>query len=243
MPQAHSPLYASHGKGQERRYEVIVWDWDGTIIDSTPTIVFCIQQACRDLGFPEPDDSLASSVIGLGIQDSLRRAVPWIEPAHFPKMADRFRHHYLARDHDLHLFDGIRELLEGLRDAGFRLGVATGKSRVGLDRSLAHHGLGHVFEETRTADESFSKPHPGMLLELSDVLQVPVRRMLMVGDTTHDLQMAINAGVDGVAVTYGAHPLDTLQTTDSLGYVHSVPELSSWLKQNTYIDLAAAKPA
>jgi phosphoglycolate phosphatase len=243
MPQAHSPLYANHGKDQERRYELIVWDWDGTIIDSTPTIVFCIQQACRDLGFPEPDDSLASSVIGLGIQDSLRRAVPWIEPVHFPKLVDRFRHHYLARDHDLHLFDGIRELLEELRAAGFRLGVATGKSRVGLDRSLAHHGLGHVFEETRTADESFSKPHPGMLLELSDVLQVPVRRMLMVGDTTHDLQMAINAGVDGVAVTYGAHPLDTLQTTDSLGYVHSVPELGAWLKHNTYIDLAAAKPA
>ena len=243
MPQAHSPLYASHGKDQERRYELIVWDWDGTIIDSTPTIVFCIQQACRDLGFPEPDDSLASSVIGLGIQDSLRRAVPWIEPVHFPKLVDRFRHHYLARDHDLHLFDGIRELLEELRAAGFRLGVATGKSRVGLNRSLAHHGLGHVFEETRTADESFSKPHPGMLLELSDVLQVPVRRMLMVGDTTHDLQMAINAGVDGVAVTYGAHPLDTLQTTDSLGYVHSVPELGAWLKHNTYIDLAAAKPA
>jgi phosphoglycolate phosphatase len=107
---------------------------------------------------------------------------------------------------------------------------------------LTHHGLGHLFDETRTADESFSKPHPGMLLELSDVMQVPVRRMLMVGDTTHDLQMAMNAGVDGVAVTYGAHPLDTLQTTNSLGYVHSVPELSAWLKQNTYTELAAAKP-
>ena len=96
----------------DRRYDLIVWDWDGTIMDSTPTIVHCIQQACRDLGFKEPDDTLASSVIGLGIHDSLRRAVPWIEPAHFPKLTDRFRYHYLAKDHELDLFVGIRELLE-----------------------------------------------------------------------------------------------------------------------------------
>lgn len=241
MSQASSFLSAVHDADQERRYELIVWDWDGTVIDSTPTIVFCIQQACRDLNFPEPDDALASSVIGLGIQDSLRRAVPWIEPVHFPKLVDRFRHHYLSRDHELHLFDGIRELLEELRTSGFKLGVATGKSRVGLNRSLDFHRLDHLFDETRTADESFSKPHPGMLLELSDVLQVPVRRILMVGDTTHDLQMALNAGVDGVAVTYGAHPLDTLQTTDSLGYVHSVPELRGWLVNNVYADTSTKK--
>ncbi|MCW1965038.1 HAD-IA family hydrolase, partial [Polynucleobacter sp.] len=181
-------------KNTDRRYDLIVWDWDGTIMDSTPTIVHCIQQACRDLGFKEPDDTLASSVIGLGIQDSLRRAVPWIEPAHFPKLTDRFRYHYLAKDHELDLFVGIRELLEGLRADQYLLGVATGKSRVGLDRSLKHHQIGHLFHETRTADESFSKPHPGMLLELSDATQVPTRRMLMIGDTTHDLDMAANAG-------------------------------------------------
>ena len=216
----------------ERRYDLIVWDWDGTIMDSTPTIVYCIQQACRDLGFKEPNDTLASSVIGLGIHDSLRRAVPWIEPIHFQKLTDRFRYHYLAKDHELDLFVGIRELLEELRADNYLLGVATGKSRVGLDRSLKHHQIGHLFHETRTADESFSKPHPGMLLELSDVLQVPTRRILMIGDTTHDLDMAANAGVDAVAVTYGAHPPDTLKTSQSLTHVDDVNQLSAWLKSN-----------
>jgi len=201
-------------------------------MDSTPTIVQCIQQACRDLGFKEPDDSLASSVIGLGIHDSLRRAVPWIESEHFSKLTDRFRYHYLAKDHDLHLFAGVRNLLEQLRDDGYLLAVATGKSRLGLDRSLQHHQLGHLFHETRTADESFSKPHPGMLLELSDVLQVPMRRMLMIGDTTHDLDMAANAGVDAVAVTYGAHPSDVLRSSPALTQVDNVPQLAHWLKQN-----------
>ena len=216
----------------DRRYDLIVWDWDGTIMDSTPTIVHCIQQACRYLGFKAPDDTLASSVIGLGIQDSLRRAVPWIEPIHFQKLTERFRFHYLAKDHELDLFVGIRELLEKLRNDQFLLGVATGKSRVGLDRSLNHHQIGHLFHETRTADESFSKPHPGMLLELSDVTQVPTRRILMIGDTTHDLDMASNAGVDAVAVTYGAHPVDTLKTSKSLAHVNDVAELSQWLEKN-----------
>lgn len=215
-----------------RPYDLIVWDWDGTIMDSTPTIVHCIQQACRDLGFRAPDDTLASSVIGLGIQDSLRRAVPWIEPLHFQKLTERFRYHYLAKDHELDLFVGIRELLEWLHTQQYLLGVATGKSRVGLDRSLKHHQIGHLFHETRTADESFSKPHPGMLLELSDATQVPTRRMLMIGDTTHDLDMAANAGVDAVAVTYGAHPPDTLKASPSLIHVDNVAQLSQWLKNN-----------
>lgn len=219
-------------KKLERRYDLIVWDWDGTIMDSTPTIVHCIQQSCRDLGFKEPDDSLASSVIGLGIHDSLRRAVPWIEPAHFSKLTERFRYHYLAKDHELNLFVGIRELLEDLREDGFLLGIATGKSRVGLDRSLAHHQIGHLFHETRTADESFSKPHPGMLLALSDATQVPMRRMLMIGDTTHDLDMAANAGVDAIAVTYGAHPPDTLKDAPSLMHIDDVPQLVQWLRRN-----------
>lgn len=216
----------------ERRYELIVWDWDGTIMDSTPTIVHCIQQACRDLDFPVPEDSIASYVIGLGIHDSLRRVVPSIDPKHFPTLVDRFRYHYLAKDHELHLFEGMRDLLENLKTQGFMLGVATGKPRRGLDRSLRHHQLEHLFHDTRTADESFAKPHPGMLLDLSDRLQVPVRKMLMIGDTTHDLQMAQAAGVDGIAVTYGAHPADALRSANSLACFDNVELLGNWLRQN-----------
>ena len=222
-------------KTKERRYELVVWDWDGTIMDSTPTIVQCIQQACRDLDFPVPEDSIASHVIGLGVHDSLRRVVPSIDPAHFPKLVDRFRFHYLAKDHELHLFQGMRELLEDLKTQGFMLGVATGKPRRGLDRSLRHHQLGHIFHDTRTADESFSKPHPGMLLDLSDSLQVPVRKILMIGDTTYDLEMAQAAGVDGVAVTYGAHPADALRSANSLACLDNVKELANWLEQNLYL--------
>ena len=222
-------------KSEERRYDLVVWDWDGTIMDSTPTIVHCIQQACRDLDFPVPDDSIASYVIGLGVQDSLRRVVPTVHPARFPELVERFRYHYLAKDHELHLFVGIRELLEDLKNKGFMLGVATGKPRRGLDRSLNFHELKHLFHDTRTADESFSKPHPGMLLDLSDSLQVPVRKMLMIGDTTHDLEMAQSAGVDGVAVSYGAHPADALKASTSLACLDNVEQLVAWLQNNLYV--------
>ncbi len=220
--------------GAERRYDLIIWDWDGTIMDSTPTIVQCIQQACRDLDLPEPNDSLASSVIGLGINDSLRRAVPSIVPARYPALVDRFRFHYLARDHELHLFLGVRELLEHLRQAGFLLAVATGKSRRGLDRSLGFHQLEELFHASRTADETASKPNPAMLLELSDLLQVPLRRMLMIGDTTHDLLMAQNAGVDSVGVTYGAHPAEELRTANALVCVDNVGQLADWCSAHLY---------
>ena len=219
---------------RERRYDLIVWDWDGTLMDSTPTIVQCIQQACRDLDLAEPNDTLASSVIGLGIDDSLRRAVPSIAPARYPALVERFRFHYLARDHELHLFIGIQELLEHLRQAGFLLAVATGKSRRGLDRSLGFHQLEGLFHASRTADETASKPNPAMLLELSDILQVPLRRMLMIGDTTHDLLMAQNAGVDSVGVTYGAHPPEELRAANALICVDNVHELAQWCKQHLY---------
>ncbi len=214
------------------RYDLIVWDWDGTLMDSTPTIVQCIQDACRDLDLPVPDDSMASHVIGLGIQESLRKACPSVSVDDHYKLIDRFRFHYLSKDHELSLFEGARDLLDSLKTKGHLLAVATGKSRKGLDRSLGFHQLEDLFDDTRTADETFSKPHPAMLIELSESLMVPMERMLMIGDTTHDLLMANNAGVDAVAVTYGAHPEHVLKTESPLACVKNVSELSDWLAGN-----------
>jgi len=211
------------------RYEMIVWDWDGTLMDSTPTIVDCIQKACADLNLPVPTDELASHVIGLGLADALRIAVPSITPERHPELVQRFRYYYLAKDHELTLFKGARELLTALKDRGHYLAVATGKPRQGLNRSLKFHQLEDMFVDTRTADETRSKPHPLMLLELSDSLMVPPEKMLMIGDTSHDVDMALNAGMDAVAVTYGAHPADSLRKLNPLACVDSVEELAEFL--------------
>ncbi len=211
------------------KYELIVWDWDGTLMDSAPTIVRCIQDACRDLNLPVPDDSMASHVIGLGVQEALRRAVPTVTVQDHPKLVDRFRFHYLSKDHELSLFEGAKELLYELKNKGHLLAVATGKSRKGLNRSLDFHDLHDVFVDTRTPDETFPKPHPGMLLELSEGLMVPMEKVLMIGDTTHDLLMANNAGADAVAVTYGAHPEHVLKTENPKACLSNVAELSQWL--------------
>ncbi|QWD80274.1 HAD-IA family hydrolase [Polynucleobacter sp. MWH-Spelu-300-X4] len=211
------------------KYELIVWDWDGTLMDSTPTIVKCIQQACVDLELPVPDDSVASHVIGLGVQDALRTAVPSVRVDQHPRLVDRFRYHYLSKDHELHLFVGIKDLLNQLKANGHLLAVATGKSRKGLDRSLNFHDLNDMFADTRTPDECFSKPHPAMLIELSESLAVPMEKVLMIGDTTHDLLMAKNAGADAIAVTYGAHPEHVLRKEEPLMCIGQVEELSEWL--------------
>lgn len=206
-----------------------MWDWDGTLMDSTPTIVKCIQQACVDLELPVPDDSVASHVIGLGVQDALRTAVPSVRVDQHPRLVDRFRYHYLSKDHELHLFVGIKDLLNQLKANGHLLAVATGKSRKGLDRSLNFHDLNDMFADTRTPDECFSKPHPAMLIELSESLAVPMEKVLMIGDTTHDLLMAKNAGADAIAVTYGAHPEHVLRKEEPLMCIGQVEELSEWL--------------
>src|SRR5690606_17155130 len=137
---------------------------------------------------------------------------------------DRYRFHFLRLDPHIKLFDGMAELLVDLRAGGAKLGVATGKSRVGLDRVLDSVELRNHFDATRCADESFSKPHPGMLLELMEELSLEPEQMLMVGDTSHDIQMATAAGVDSVAVTYGAHDPATLQAAQPTAVVGSVAE-------------------
>ncbi len=212
-----------------KRFDLLVFDWDGTLLDSTGAIVNAVKASCRDLGQPEPSDEHARQVIGLGLADALRHSVPGLSEDQFPRMVERYRFHYLSNDHELSLFDGAAELIAKLHSTGFVLAVATGKSRNGLNRALMHCGLGPYFSATRCADECFSKPHPQMLEELMIEFSVPPERTLMIGDTTHDLQMAINAGVAGLAVAYGAHSADTLDTMNPLARLHSIGELAKWL--------------
>lgn len=213
-----------------KRFELLVFDWDGTLLDSAGAIVEAIKAACRDLDLPEPSDERARHVIGLGLGEALRHAVPELPEDCYPQMVDRYRHHYLSRDHELSLFDGAAELIAELSEAGFLLAVATGKSRVGLDRALKVSGLGAYFQASRCADECFSKPHPQMLDELMAEFAVLPARTLMIGDTTHDLQMARNAGVAGLAVAYGAHPASALDALEPLARLHEVEELAAWLR-------------
>jgi len=211
------------------RFDLIVFDWDGTLMDSAGAIVHAIQASCRDLGLPEPPDERARYVIGLGLGDALRHAVPELRESDYPRMIERYRHHFLSRDHELTLFDGVEALIAELAGRGRMLGVATGKSRAGLNRVLGSTGLGAHFHATRCADECFSKPHPAMLDELMDELGVLPERTLMVGDTTHDLQMAKNAGVAALGVSFGAHPRAALEAESPLACVPTPGDMVRWL--------------
>jgi phosphoglycolate phosphatase len=216
-----------------QRYELIVFDWDGTLMDSAGMIVHCVQQAARDIGLDPPDDQRARHIIGLGLLDALQYALPDLPEDRYEALVERYRFHYLARDHELLLFPGADQLIRDLSQKGGYLAVATGKSRRGLDRVLALTGLGDYFQATRCADECFSKPDPQMLDELMAEFAVPPAATLMIGDTTHDMSMAQNAGVDAVAVTYGAHPRDQLDASDPLYCAESIADLAGWLAGRT----------
>jgi len=214
------------------KYELVVFDWDGTLLDSAGAIVRAIQAACRDLDLQVPDDYRARHVIGLGLVDAMRHAVPDLPAERYQEMVDRYRHHYLSGDHQLTLFDGVPEMLERLKRDGHILAVATGKSRAGLERALDHSGLRPMFLASRCADECHSKPHPQMLDELMTEFGMGNAATLMIGDTSHDLLMASNAGVDGLAVTYGAHTHDHLLEHKPVACLHNVGELDQWLKDH-----------
>lgn len=201
-------------------------------MDSTAAIVKSIQASAQDLSLPVPDQKAASFVIGLGLPEAMQTVLPDLEPKYYPQMIERYRHHYLQKSLELTLFDDVREMLEDLSNKGYRLAVATGKSRAGLNRALEETGLTAMFESTRCADETHSKPHPAMLHELADELYEDIARTVMIGDTTHDLLMAKNAGASGIAVNYGAHPEHMLLDMEPLYAAESVAHLHNWLKEN-----------
>lgn len=215
-----------------RRFDLIAFDWDGTLFDSTQIIVRCIQQAVQDLGGAVPSQEAASYVIGMALVPALAHAAPDIPPERYPELSNRYRYHYLRLQNEVSLFDGVLPLLDDLRARGHLLTVATGKSRRGLNDALQHANLRGVFDSSRTADETAGKPHPLMLQELMAEFDVPPERVLMIGDTTHDLQMALNAGCASVGVAYGAHHPDTFAPLRPLAVAHTVRELHHWLCDN-----------
>ena len=217
---------------RRRRFDLIAFDWDGTLYDSTMLIVRCIQNACRDLGVAVPTDEAAAYVIGLGLQDALQHAVPGLPAERYPELGLRYRHHYWAEKDSLVLFPGTLEMLHALKARQHFLAVATGKNRRGLDDALQFAQLQGLFDATRTADETASKPHPLMLQELMAELDVPPERTLMIGDTTHDLQLAANAGTARVAVSFGAHEPEAFEGHGPLFIAHSTQELHAWLADN-----------
>ena len=213
----------------DSRYSLIVFDWDGTLMDSASGIIASIQEASREMGLEIPSRERASHVIGLGLHDSLRIAVPSLPTQGYAAFVELYRKHFLVREQEMVLFPGVPELLYGLRDSGHLLAIATGKSRKGLDRALSACGLEAYFVGSRCADESTPKPDPAMLMELMRELSIPAGRSLMIGDTSHDLDMAASAGVDAVGVTYGAHPEVSLRARSPRGLVASVADLKTWL--------------
>lgn len=214
------------------RFELLVFDWDGTLMDSAEAIIASIQLSCRDLGLPVPERERAAHVIGLGLKDALSYAVPELPTSDYGKLAERYRYHYLARDPDIELFPGMREMLIALKEKGHMLAVATGKSRAGLERVFEATQLKQYFDSSRCADETHSKPHPAMLQELMQELLVAPEATLMIGDTGHDLQMAVSAGVAALAVSYGAHARDSLTAFNPLACIDTPQELAPWLTKN-----------
>ncbi|MBL8337062.1 MAG: HAD-IA family hydrolase [Rhodoferax sp.] len=226
------PAAAPRAAGRRRAFDLIAFDWDGTLFDSTAIITRCIQAAVRDVGGTVPSDERASHVIGLGLMEALAHAAPDVPVDRYPELGARYRHHYLAQQDSISLFDGVLPMLAELKQRQHWLAVATGKSRRGLDACLQAVELRDLFDASRTADETAGKPHPRMLQELMAEFGVEPARVLMIGDTTHDLQMALNAGCASVAVSYGAHAPDAFGALRPHHVAHSVAELHAWLRDN-----------
>ncbi len=232
LPTIHFPMNLPKSAARPRRFDLIAFDWDGTLFDSTALITRCIQLAVGDVGGTVPSDAEASYVIGLGLMQALAHAAPDVPKEKYPLLGERYKHHYALHQSDISLFDGVLDMLGDLKQRQHFLTVATGKSRWGLDQALGSVALKDLFHASRTADETAGKPHPRMLHELMAEMGVAPERTLMVGDTTHDLQMAINAGCASVGVGYGAHDQRALAPLGPLFVADSARQLRQWLRDH-----------
>ncbi len=209
------------------QYELIIFDWDGTLMDSVPRIVSCMQAAALEAEWGALTAAEVEDIIGLGLPEAIAQLCPGILPAQAERLRERYAHHFVQADATpMAFFGGVEAHIARLRGhEQQRLAVATGKSRRGLERIFAETGSGAWFHASRTADETRSKPHPQMLLELLVELAVPVERAVMVGDTEYDLEMARAVGMDRVGVSYGVHTPERLAMSEPKWIAHSVDEL------------------
>ena len=200
-------------------------------MDSTSTIARSLQAGFRDVGLPAPTLRDCNYVIGYGLREAMHYLSPESDEAEVARLIDAYKQHFFSGERQLALFDGVAEALPQLRDAGYTLAIATGKARAGLNRMLDLTGIGAYFEVTRCADEAFSKPHPAMLQYILDMTVIEPGRTLMIGDTTHDLELARNAGTHSAALSYGAHPLEEMLPLNPVAHFDDFPSLTRWLLQ------------
>ena len=213
-----------------KKYQLLVFDWDGTLADSEACIIDAMQLATAEAELPKCNDAQIRDVIGLSLEGAIEALFPVAEISVRNSVADRYREHYFSTSTSpVPLFEGVVEILEKLNQENYFLAVATGKSRRGLDRSLSETGLDKYFHTTRCADESLSKPSPQMLIEIMNFFGLEAEEALMIGDSEYDLQMANNAGMGSVAVSYGVHNAARLQQCEPLGIIHKITELSDYL--------------
>lgn len=215
------------------RYRLIVFDWDGTLMDSADKIVNCFRGAARDAGQPLPEQDAVKGIIGLGLPEALAALFPDANDADRERLTAAYRHHFLVGDRTTTgLFPGVVDGLKRLRAQRLLLGVATGKARRGLDRVLGETRTRSYFHATRCVDEAQSKPHPRMLWDILEATGVDPSQALMVGDTTFDLQMAAAAGVDALAVGYGAHPTAPLLAERPRACLDEFSEVVRWIQES-----------
>jgi len=211
------------------QYQLIVFDWDGTLMDSTGHIVQCMQHAISQLDFPSLDDAAISHIIGLGLNEAAQALYPKISTDDVEQLANSYRKIWLNSSPNTPLFDNASQLIQKLNQQDYFLGVATGKSRSGLDKVLTSTELAPLFHATRCADECHSKPHPQMIEELMDYCGVSAKQTLMIGDTEYDLQMAHNAGADSLGISHGAHGIETLAACQPRDIVANLHQVEQWL--------------